>query len=123
MRVLIVDDDHSIAKTFGWMLEMLGHESRAAHDGPTALELAHSFKPDVALLDLNLAGIGGHELCQKMRALPSMEKCIFIAQTGWDRPEQIERSRQAGFHDHWVKPIPMERLEKLLTSLSGKAAA
>jgi len=123
LRVLVADDDLSITKTFGWMLEILGYEARVAHNGAEALKLAEIFHPDVVLLDLNLSGMSGHEVCSKMRALPGLENSIFIAQTGWDQPEHIERSRRAGFHEHWVKPVPMERLEKLLTTLGSKKAA
>jgi CheY-like chemotaxis protein len=123
LRVLVADDDHSITKTFGWMLEILGYESRVAHNGNEAITVAQSFRPHVVLLDLNLSDMSGHQICEKMRAMPELENCIFIAQTGWDQPEHIERSRRAGFHEHWVKPVPMERLEKLLLSLSSKIAA
>jgi len=102
---------------------MLGHDGKVANDSVEALALARSFRPDVVLMDLNLAGTNGHEACRQMRQMPGLEHCIFIAQTGWDHPAQIERSREAGFHDHWVKPISIERLEKLFNTLSGKKAA
>ena len=123
LRVLIADDDESITKTFGWMLEVLGHQACAAHDGVTALAIARSFLPDVVMLDISLPGMNGYELCQEMRGEPELARCVFIAQTGWSQPEHLERSRQAGFDHHWVKPIPMDRLEKLLSSLSRKASA
>lgn len=123
LRILVADDNDSITKTFGWMLEVLGYEARVARDGEEALTIARSFLPDVIMLDINLPGMNGYEVCQKMRAEPALAKCVFIAQTGWSQPEHLERSRKAGFDHHWVKPIPMERLEKLLGSLSHKTAA
>jgi CheY-like chemotaxis protein len=123
LRVMIVDDDHATTQMFGWMLEMLGYQSCATHSGSEALALAPSFRPGVILLDLGLAGMSGYEACKKLRALPELAQCIFIAQTGWDQPDKIEQSRQAGFHDHWVKPVSMERLQKFLASLTDKAAA
>jgi CheY-like chemotaxis protein len=123
LRVLVADDDHSITKTFGWMLEILGYDAKVAHSGAEALALADTYRPNVVLLDLNLSGMSGYQVCEKMRTMPGLENCIFIAQTGWDQPEYIERSRRAGFHHHWVKPVPMERLEKLLVSLSSQKAA
>jgi len=123
IRVLVVDDNESVGKTFGWMLEVLGHDVRVARDGATALDLARTFRPEVVMLDIGLPGMNGYELCQKMRAEPSLAGCVFVAQTGWSQPEHLERSKKAGFDHHWVKPIPMDRLEKLLNSLSSKAAA
>jgi len=123
LRVLVVDDNESVTKTFGWMLEALGHEARVARDGLTALAMARSFLPDVVMLDIGLPGMNGYEICQKMRAEPGLAGCVFIAQTGWSQPEHVERSKKAGFDHHWVKPIPMDRLEKLLSSLSHRAAA
>jgi len=123
LRILVVDDNESVTKTFGWMLEVLGHEARVARDGLAALVMARSFLPDVVMLDIGLPGMNGYEVCQKMRAEPALAGCVFIAQTGWSQPEYLERSKQAGFDHHWVKPIPMDRLENLLSSLSHKAAA
>jgi len=120
---LVVDDNESVTKTFGWMLEVLGYEARVARDGQTALAIARAFLPDVVMLDINLPSMNGYELCQQMRAEPDLAQCIFVAQTGWSQPEYLQRSKEAGFDHHWVKPIPMERLEKLLSSLSHKDAA
>ncbi len=123
VRVLIVDDNEAITKTFGWMLEMLGHEARVAQDGPTAIALARTFLPNVVILDVSMPGMDGYEVCEKMRAEPEMANCIFISQTGWTQPEHLERSRKAGFDHHWVKPTPIERLEGLLNTLVNKTAA
>jgi CheY-like chemotaxis protein len=122
-RILVVDDNESIAKTFGWMLEALGYEVMVAGDGFSALATARAFLPNIVMLDIGLPGMNGYELCQKMRAEPAFAQCVFIAQTGWDQPEHLERSKKAGFHHHWVKPIPMDRLEKMLSSLEYKTAA
>src|ERR1700722_9057428 len=103
LRILVADDDLSINKTFGWMLEILGYDAKVAHSGAEALALADSYRPHVVLLDLNLSGMSGYQVCEKMRTMSGLETCIFIAQTGWDQPEYIERSRRAGFHHHWVK--------------------
>src|SRR5580698_7688829 len=112
LRVLIADDSEAITKTFGWMLEMLGHDVCTSRDGLSAVAMARTFLPNVLLLDLSLPGMSGYEVCETLRVEPAFEKSIFIAQTGWSQPEHIERSRKAGFAEHWVKPIPLERLEK-----------
>src|SRR5205823_1877395 len=58
-RVLVVDDSVDAADSVALLLAMLGHEVRTAHDGPTALEVAGAFRPDVVLLDIGLPGMSG----------------------------------------------------------------
>jgi CheY-like chemotaxis protein len=116
LRILVVDDNEATAKTFGWMLEILGHDVRLAHEGAGAIEVSKSFLPQVAILDISLPGMNGYELCQHLRAQPGMEGTVFAAQTGWDQPEHKERSRAAGFHHHLVKPVTLQRLEAMLAS-------
>jgi CheY-like chemotaxis protein len=123
LRVLIADDNEAITRTFGWMLEALGHQVRAAHSGEEAVALAREFLPEVLLLDISLPGLSGHEVCRILRVEPEFEDSLFIAQTGWSQPEHIERSKQAGFHHHLVKPVTMERLNEILSSLTKRAAA
>jgi CheY-like chemotaxis protein len=123
VRVLVADDDKSITQMFGWMVEILGHRVEVAHNETEILARANEFHPHVIFLDLSLAGANGHDLCRRMRMMPTFESCLFIAQTGWDRPDQIEQSRRAGFFDHWVKPVSMDRMEKLLKTLGSKLAA
>ncbi|MDB5478897.1 MAG: luxQ 2 [Alphaproteobacteria bacterium] len=118
LRILVVDDNEASAKTLGWMVELSGHEAKLAHDGPSAIEIARTFKPDIVLLDIGLPGMSGYEVCKAMRIEPLLEKSIFIAQTGWGQPEHRQRSQEAGFHHHLVKPIDMNILKKLLSDIS-----
>jgi CheY-like chemotaxis protein len=115
--------NEAITRTFRWMLEALGHEANSAHDGEEAVITAREFRPDVFLIDINLPSMNGYEVCQKLRAEPAFEKSLFVAQTGWSEPEHIERSKQAGFHHHLVKPVTLERLNEILNSLTKKEAA
>ena len=108
---------------FGWMLEILGYEARMTCDAEDALRIAAQFCPDVVMLDLSLNGVSGHDVCQRMKKIPGLEECIFIAQSGWDQPEHVERSMKSGFQHHWVKPVSMERVETFLASVAQKVAA
>ncbi len=121
LRVLIADDNDAVAKTFTWMLEALGHHACYALDGPAAIKLAQEFKPEVIMLDINLPGMNGYEVCQVLRQQPGLENTVFMAQTGWNSPEHLERSRKAGFHHHLVKPVTLERLQEVLTGLRQAA--
>jgi CheY-like chemotaxis protein len=117
LRVLVVDDNHASAQTMGWMIELLGHEVRLAHDGQNAIETAKDFLPQVVLLDIGLPGKNGYEVCEQMKTLPELQKTLFIAQTGWGQDEHRRRSQEAGFQHHLVKPVSIQTLEPLLASV------
>src|SRR5262249_48281844 len=63
-RILIVDDQADIAESLAILLETLGHQTRAAFNGPEALAAAEEFKPDAILLDLGLPGMDGFEVAR-----------------------------------------------------------
>lgn len=120
-RILVTDDSPMSAKTLGYLLEIMGHEIRLAYNGPTALDIAKSFIPDIIFLDIGLPGMNGYDVCQKMRAEPTLVHCIIIAQTGWGQEKHRQRSKEAGFNYHLVKPIDMQVLEELLVTLTQTA--
>jgi CheY-like chemotaxis protein len=122
-RVLVVDDNQASARTLGWMMEALGYEAQTAHDGPSAIEKAHEFKPHVVLLDIGLPGMNGYDVCRTMRADPDFKDTVFIAQTGWGQQEHLENSREAGFSQHLVKPVELAKLQDVLAKFSPGAKA
>jgi CheY-like chemotaxis protein len=69
----------------------------------------------VVLLDLGMPRLNGYEAARRIRALPGGDAVVLIAQTGWSQPEDRQRSKDAGFDHHVVKPIPTGALEKLIT--------
>ncbi len=119
-RILVVDDNEASAKTLSWTLEVIGHESKLAEDAETALETARAFRPDVILLDIGLPRISGYELCRRLRQMPETRDATIIAQTGWGQEEHRQRSREAGFDHHLVKPIDIQSLQQLLATLEKK---
>src|SRR5262249_10569968 len=117
LRVLVVDDNRTLAKTLAWMCESLGQQVQVAYDGASALSIARSFLPNVVLLDIGLSGANGYEVCRQMRADPLLQQCVIVAQTGWGQQEHRDRSKAAGFDRHLVKPVMMETLEDLFASI------
>lgn len=113
-KVLIVDDNEPSAKTLGWTMEILGQQVQTAFTSEAAIPLALSFQPDIIFLDLSLPGMNGYELCKLLRQEPTLQHTLFIAQTGWDQQEHRQRSQEAGFHRHLVKPIDMKALQEVL---------
>ena len=69
-RILVVDDNRDAAASLGMMLSLMGHDTRTAHDGLEALELAEAFRPDVVLLDIGLPKLNGYDACRRIREQP-----------------------------------------------------
>jgi CheY-like chemotaxis protein len=122
LKILVVDDNEPSAKTLGWMMEMIGHSTRLALSSSKALEVAKEYKPDVILMDIGMPGMDGYELCTNMRSEPALRNSVFIAQTGWGQQEHRQRSKEAGFDYHLVKPVPLPELETLIASIARKKA-
>jgi len=104
-RVLVVDDNTDAAEMLTDVLRAAGHVVAVANDGPAALALAAGFDPDVALLDIGLPVMDGHELAKQLRAAPGTARCRLIALTGYGQESDRSRSNAAGFEAHIVKPV------------------
>src|SRR5262249_53975038 len=65
-RVLVVDDNMDSAESMAMLLRLRGHEVRLAYDGPSALEEARAFHPDLLFLDLDLPKIDGYEVARRL---------------------------------------------------------
>jgi two-component system CheB/CheR fusion protein len=113
-RVLVVDDNADQAESLSMLLELLGYEVSVAHDGPSAVSAAASFLPDVALLDIGLPGMTGYDVARRIRAEPALAHVVLVAQTGWSQPEDRQRSLEAGFDHHLVKPVDVDELKRIL---------
>lgn len=117
-RTLVVDDNRDGADLLASLLEALGNVVRVAYDGETAVTASAEYRPHVVLLDLGLPKLNGYEACRRIRAQPGGEQRMIIAQTGWGQAEDHERTREAGFDHHLVKPIDPDVLGRLLGGLS-----
>jgi signal transduction histidine kinase/CHASE3 domain sensor protein len=116
-RLLLVDDNRDGAESLGSLLRMMGYEVRLEYDGPSGLQAARDWKPDVAILDIGLPGLSGYELARRLRQTPEGRDLPLIALTGWGQEEDRRRSQEAGFNAHLVKPVEPEALQALLDSL------
>ena len=113
-RILIVDDNADAAATLNVLLRSLGYETRVAHTGAEALNIAPEFKPDVVLLDIGLPGIDGYEVARRLRTLVQHRPMKIVAVTGWGEEADKQRSREAGIDVHLVKPIDSTDLQSAL---------
>ena len=112
-RILLVDDNQDWARSVADLLGMLGHDVRVAHDGPQALRVVEQFTPTLCLLDIGLPVMDGYELARHLRALPQLSGVPLVAVTGYGEPSAVQRSTEAGFKAHLVKPVPLDVLEKV----------
>jgi PAS domain S-box-containing protein len=116
-RVLVVDDNVDSADTMAMLLESLGNEVRTANDGAEAVTLASTFRPEVILMDIGMPRLDGYEACRLIRAEAWGQTTVMVALTGWGQAADKQRSREAGFDHHLVKPVSYAVVTRLLTSL------
>jgi CheY-like chemotaxis protein len=119
-RILVVDDNHDSALSLAMLLSIMGHDTRTAHDGESALTTAESFLPEVVLLDIGLPKLNGYEVAQRIREQAWGQSMFLIAVTGWGQDEDRQRSTEVGLNAHMVKPVEADALEKLLADLASK---
>ncbi len=118
-RILVVDDNVDAARTLAELLSLDGHETHLAHDGPSAVESARRLCPDIVILDIGLPGFSGLEVARRFREEPCLEGVFLVALSGWMQPEDLVRSREAGFDHHLAKPVDVATLMRLLAQAGG----
>jgi signal transduction histidine kinase len=109
-RVLVVDDNEDALAMLTELLRSAGHQVCAASDGPSALELARRFRPEVAILDLGLPAMDGYELASRLRRQTGGDCPRLVALSGYGQESDRSRSTAAGFARHLVKPLETSEL-------------
>ena len=94
-------------------------EVRVAYDGPSALAIAPEYRPEVVVLDIGMPGMDGYEVARRLRARPEFVGTLLVALTGWGQEVDRQRSREAGFDKHLVKPVDPRDLHSLLAEMPG----
>jgi signal transduction histidine kinase len=113
-KILVVDDNEDVADMLASSLESLGHRVRVAHDGQAALDAVAKFHPEVALVDIGLPVMDGYELASRLRTMPGGGDIHLVAVTGYGQQRDRAASEAAGFADHVVKPVDLDRLREIL---------
>jgi CheY-like chemotaxis protein len=113
---VVVDDNMTAASMLADFLRLIGHDSEVlpvtSVQDITAAILRRA--PDIAFLDISLAGLDGCEIAGLLRAHGCTSHLIAI--TGLGEPDDFARSRRAGFDEHWTKPLDVERIERFMTA-------
>lgn len=117
-RFLVVDDNVDAAGTLATLLEMLGHTVSVANTGEQALATIARFDPHIVVLDIGMPGLDGYEVARRVRARSDLRRRpLLIAATGWGAETDRERAFAAGFDRHLTKPIEVDALQAIASSL------
>jgi PAS domain S-box-containing protein len=118
LRVLVVEDNVDAADSLSMLLRLHGHDVQVARTGPTALDIADTFRPQVVLLDIGLPGMDGYEAARCLRQKPELKTALICALTGFT-PSEADRHRQqeTGFDRYFVKPLDTKSLFELFRTV------
>lgn len=112
-RVLIVDDYQDSASCMSILLTMIGNICRTAILGSEALAVAREFQPEVVILDIGLPDLSGYEVAPQLRKMID-SKFYLAAITGWGQKQDIDRTYQAGFDQHVMKPASLVKIKDIM---------
>ncbi len=113
-RVLVVDDNPDVVESMSMLLEIMNIDVRTASSGSEAIAVAEAYRPDVILMDIGMPGMDGLECARAIRRKRWGKGANLIAVTGWGQESDIQRSLDAGFDNHLVKPMDPDALVALL---------
>ncbi len=122
LSVVVVEDNEDSADLMLTWLELLGHEVRVARTGPDGLAAIMEVRPDVVLCDIGLPDMDGVDICSRVM-LEMRDPPVMVALTGWGRERDRQRTVEAGFNHHLVKPVELDALRSVLHSVGLKLKA
>jgi two-component system CheB/CheR fusion protein len=115
-RILIVDDNQDAAMSFSSLLKLMENDVRTAGTGQEALRVAKEFRPEIVLLDIGLPEMNGFDVAKALRRDHADDHLVIVAVSGYGAEADRQRSAQAGFDAHFVKPLEIEALQEFLGS-------
>jgi len=120
LRVLIADDCADTTSSLAHLIRAWGHDPTEVNVSTEVLRLAVTCCPDVILLDIVMPGLNGWTLARELRKTPTLESVCLIAMSGWGGQDARERSQEAGFDHHLLKPFAVKELQRLLAKQSSR---
>ena len=119
LGVLVVDDTRLVSYTLQKILEKLGHSVRTASSGVSAIAIIRQKLPDIVFSDIGMVEMDGYDLAKQIRAMPNGCDIFLVALTGCSTPDSELKSVEAGFDEHYVKPISYEAIVNVLSRASA----
>jgi signal transduction histidine kinase/CheY-like chemotaxis protein len=120
LRILLVDDHEDTCAALEKLLIRRGHLVAATHSVRSAMEAAVRDRFDLLISDIALPDGSGMELMRQLRAISKMPG---IAISGFGNNGDIEKSQEAGFSEHLIKPLKLEKLEAAIERAIGSSSA
>ncbi len=118
-RILCIEDNDSNMRLVSRIVEGEKHDFLRAMDGLTALSLARDEHPDLILLDINIPGLNGLELAQRLKGDPALASIPIIATTANVLLGDRERCLEAGCDEYLPKPLDVRELQGILRAYLG----
>jgi CheY-like chemotaxis protein len=112
--LLVIEDDPRAAQWLATLAQHLGHKAVIALNGDAALDLVRRATPDMIFVDLVLPDIEGHQLIREMRSMPALRAVKIYVVSAYGDADSVNASRAAGAQEHFVKPMRLADLQRLL---------
>jgi len=113
-RIAIVEDNPDARVVLAGVFESMGFTVLTAEDGEKALRLAEEERLHAYIIDLGLPGLDGYEVARRIRQMPTADRTLLIALTGYGTPEDKKRAAAAGFDHHFTKPADFDAIAQIL---------
>jgi DNA-binding response OmpR family regulator len=118
-RILVIEDHIDGARALQLLLQSMGYEVAVAHTGIDGVRMAMEWEPDVVISDIGLPGLDGFEVARQLRHNPVTANAWLVAVGERGTAADKEEAANAGFNSYFVKPLGLEILWLLLSSLGA----
>ena len=115
-KVLVVDDNRDAADSLQALFEMENCNVATAYDGYEAVQAVENVMPEIIVMDLGMPSMDGYEAARRIRGQPGSKGVLMIALTGWGQSDARQRTIDAGFDHHLIKPVNFDELKRLASS-------
>jgi two-component system CheB/CheR fusion protein len=118
-RILLVEDNKDVADSFAALLRAKRHTVEVVHDGPSALQVAEHFRPEIVFIDIGLPTMSGYEVARSLRKEYDKTSMSLVAITGYGQYQDVKSAQEAGFDHHMLKPVKLQDIESVIISCFG----
>ena len=120
-RVLIADDEPNIVTSLEFLMQKAGYETKVASNGQEALDLAHSVRPDLVLLDIMFPLRSGYEVCQRLKSSPDTRGIKVVVVSAKGRDVEVAKALELGADAFVAKPFSTRELVGKVREMLGDA--
>jgi signal transduction histidine kinase/CheY-like chemotaxis protein len=115
-KVLVVDDNRDAADSLQALFEMENCNVATAYDGYEAVQAVETAMPDMIVMDLGMPSMDGYEAARRIRGKEGSQDVLMIAVTGWGQNDARQRTIDAGFDHHLIKPVNFDDIKRLASA-------